>query len=387
MYAVFIGAGLGFATWASRIPQVRDILGLSPATLGLVLLTFAAGAVIALPTSGVVVHRIGTQRTVAVTALLFAAGLIGAGLGTALQSIPVVVVSLVIGGYGFGTWDVAMNVEGAEVEHQLGRSIMPRFHAAFSIGTVAGALFGAAMNALGIGVLPHFLVIGIAIALTMPWASRSFLPVTPPDAHDTEPTGSPLRAWLEPRTLLIGVFVLCMSVAEGSGNDWIGVAAIDGQGATAALATLAYAMFLIGMTGTRWWGTALLDRMGRVTTVRLSAAIGALGVVLVVVAPVIGIAMLGSLLWGMGSGMGFPVGMSAAADDPRRAAGRVSVVASIGYLAFLLGPTTIGFIGEYTGVLRALFFVAGMLALAFAISGVTRPLATNSPAQQQSQPR
>src|SRR4051794_34336839 len=167
--AVFILSGFAFASWASRIPSVRDALELSPRALGLVLLAIAVGSVLSMPLSGVIVGRLGTARTVAAMALVAAVGLATAGLGYRAGIAPVVV-GLFALGVGNGTWDVAMNVEGSAVERELGRAIMPRFHAGFSVGTVAGALVGAAMVALGVSATVHLVGVAAVVAVTGPLA-------------------------------------------------------------------------------------------------------------------------------------------------------------------------------------------------------------------------
>src|SRR3954452_24314285 len=144
VYIVFILSGFAFASWASRIPQVRDALELSPRGLGLVLLAIAVGSVVSMPLSGLVVARLGTARTITVMTVVAAVGLVTAGLGYRVGVAPVVV-GLFALGVGNGTWDVAMNVEGSAVDQELGRATMPRFHACFRVGTVAGALIGSAM--------------------------------------------------------------------------------------------------------------------------------------------------------------------------------------------------------------------------------------------------
>jgi fucose permease len=371
-YAAFIGSGFAFASWASRIPQVRDRLDLDPAALGLVLLAIAAGSLLALPLSGLVVSRIGSMRTVMAMAALLGVGLATAGLGSLVSVVPVVV-GLFLLGFANGAWDVAMNVQGTVVERHLARSIMSRFHAGFSLGTVAGALLGAALVALDVPVATHLTVVAVGVVIVVVWYTRRFLPDEDGAGPADAPRTSALTAWREPRTLLIGVFVLAFAFAEGVGNDWISVAAIDGHHVSDALGTLAFAAFLTAMTVGRWFGPGLLDRHGRVAVVRALAAIGIVGVVLFVVAPWPALAFVGTLLWGLGSSLGFPVGMSAGGDDPRRAAGRVSVIASIGYCAFLAGPPTIGFLGDRITVLRALVVVAVLLGLAAAIAGTVRP--------------
>jgi MFS family permease len=169
------------------------------------------------------------------------------------------------------------------------------------------------------------------------------------------------------------VFVLAFAFAEGTANDWVSVAFIDGHGVPEATATVGFAVFLAAMTAVRWAGPGLLDRHGRVPVVRVLAAVAAAGLALFVFAPTVWLAFLGVLLWGAGTSLGFPVGMSAAADAPARAAARVSVVASIGYCAFLAGPPLIGFLGQHVGVLRALVVVAALLALSAAIADALRP--------------
>jgi predicted MFS family arabinose efflux permease len=384
-YAAFIGAGFAFASWASRIPQVRDQLELSSAELGLLLLAIAVGSLIALPLAGVIVHRLGSRRTVTAMAVLLGVGLLTVALGYLLGVVPVVI-GLCLVGFANGAWDVAMNVQGASVEQHLGRSIMSRYHAGFSLGTVAGAGIGAVMVLASVPVTAHLLVVAIGTAVVIPLAVRGFLPDVAQTAdrgtetaeHRAEKAdrGGVFRRWLEPRTLLIGVFVFAFAFAEGTGNDWIAVSLIDGYQASAAAGTVGFAVFLTAMTAGRWFGPNLLDRYGRVAVVRTLAVVATGGLLVFIFSPSTPLAFVGIGLWGAGTSLGFPVGMSAAADDPAAAAGRVSVVASIGYCAFLAGPPLIGFLGEQTGVLKALTVVAGLLAVAALVAAALRPLPT-----------
>lgn len=374
-YTVFTGCGLAFASWASRIPQVRDHLGLSPAELGLVLLAIAAGSLVALPLAGPVVHRVGSRRTVAGMSLLLALALSTVALGYLGGLVPVVI-GLFFLGFGNGAWDVAMNVHGAVAERHLGRSIMPRFHAGYSLGTVVGALVGAAMVALHVPVTVHLLIVAAVVALVVPRATRGFVPDgTQPEeqAAGGAPARGALAAWREPRTLLIGVFVLAFAFAEGTGNDWISIAVIDGYDTPAVVGTLTFAVFLSAMTLGRWFGPRLLDRYGRVPVLRVLAVLGIAGTLLFVFAPATPLAFAGAVLWGLGTSLGFPVGMSAGADEQRYAAGRVSVIASVGYCAFLAGPPLVGLFADHVTVLRSLTCVAVLLGVAALITAAVAP--------------
>lgn len=380
-YAVFIASGIAFASWASRIPQVRDRLHLDPSELGLVLLAIAAGSVIALPLSGVIVGHFGSRWTVRTTGLLTAVAMVVVSLGYLVGVLPVVI-GLFLVGLGMGSWDVAMNVQGALAERRLGRAIMPRFHAGFSVGTVVGAVIGAGMVALGVPVTVHLLAVAVLVGAAVPLAVRGFLPDeveqdTPEEDAKSDSRSSgrkALHAWREPRTLLIGLFVLAFAFAEGVGNDWISIALIDGYGTSATVGTLGFATFLAAMTAGRWFGPRSLDRYGRVIVIRVLTVTCLVGVLLFVFGTNVIIAFAGAVLWGVGLALGFPVGMSAGADEPAMAAPRVSVIASIGYCAFLAGPPLIGFLGDHFTVLRAVLAVAVLLAMAMMITGVIRPL-------------
>jgi MFS family permease len=377
----FAGAGFGFASWASRIPQVKVRLHLDPSQLGL-LLSIAAGSVISLPLAGPVVARFGSRRTVMATGVLGGAGLVVVAVGYRIGVAPVAV-GLFCWGVAAGTWDVAMNVQGAVVERRLGRSIMSRFHAGFSLGTVAGALGGSVMVALGVSVSVHLAIIGVIVGVSVPLVVRDFIPDT---AEPVEPTGAAgpgeyesagargsLGAWRESRTLIVGVFVLAFAFAEGTGNDWISLATIDSHHVAPALGTLVFATFLGAMTTTRWFGPAALDRYGRVPVVRVLAILAIVGLVLFVFGPGLELAFLGALLWGTGTSLGFPVGMSAGADEPAFAAPRVGVISTIGYCAFLVGPPLIGFLGQQFSVPHALVAVIALMVVAALIAGSVRP--------------
>ncbi|MBD3916046.1 MFS transporter [Nocardioides hwasunensis] len=349
--------GLVFASWVSRIPEVRSSFELSNGQLGLVLLSIAVGSVVALPTTGALINAWGTVRIVRVGAAAATLGMLTAALGLG-HVLPLTVAGLLVYGLGIGVWDVAMNVEGAEVERGLARTIMPRFHAGFSGGTVVGALLGVLLIELGVPASAHLIGI-VALAVVLVWTtSPSFLPVA--EAHEEQKV-SAARAWLEPRTLMIGVMVLALAMTEGTANDWLAVALVDGHDVSHAQGVAGFAVFVLAMTAGRFAGTGLIDRFGRVTVLWATMALAGAGVLLIVFAEQPVLVVTGIVLWGVGASLGFPVGMSAAADDPVRAASRVSVVSTIGYAAFLAGPPFLGFVGDEVGTLKALLVVAVLL--------------------------
>jgi fucose permease len=359
--AVFALNGFAFASWVSRIPEARSLLDLTPGQLGTLLLALSVGSVVALPSAGLWVHRFGAAKVVALAAVLDAVGLGLAGVGAGgVDEVWVTALGLLLLGFGSGTWDVAMNVEGAAVEHDIGRTIMPRFHAAFSLGTVVGAAVGAAAAGLGVPIPVHLMAAALVVGLVPLSVVPAFLPAGTEDDRTEQPR-HPMRAWLEPRTLTIGLMVLALALTEGVANDWLAVALVDGYDVPAWLGASGFALFVTAMTVGRVAGTVLLDRFGRVRVLWSTMALAAGGVLVVVLGEVLPVVAVGIVMWGIGASLGFPVGMSAAADDPEHAPARVSVVSTIGYTAFLAGPPVLGYLGDHVGVLQALLLVAVLL--------------------------
>ncbi|MDB4945025.1 MAG: transporter [Labilithrix sp.] len=372
VYATFIVNGFAYASWASRIPQIKERLALRPGTLGLVLLCGAVGSLASMPATALLVARLGEAKNVAIMAVIAGAGLLVMAVGYALGGPFVVAGGLLLVGFGNGSWDVSMNVEAAEVERRLARSVMSRFHAGFSVGTVGGAGLAALATALHVPVTAHLAAVGILVMAGMPFVVRGFLP-SPPRGKTRDAKQSALGAWRDRRTVLIGVFVLCMAFTEGTGNDWLGLAAIEGYHQSTTVGALTLACFLAAMTTGRWFGPRFLDRHGRVAVLRGCGALAFVGLVLVVFGGAYPVMLLGVLCWGLGASLGFPTGVSAAADDPAAATARVSVATTIAYLAFLAGPPLVGFVGDHTGVLRSLCVAAALLVVAMLLTGVTAP--------------
>jgi fucose permease len=379
VFTVFALAGFNFSTWAARLPAVRDALELSEGQMGLLLLVGSCGSLVALPLSGLVVTRIGAPRAVLGFAVVNASGLAIAATGAALGQVVVTAAGLVVFGVGTGVWDAAMNLEGAIVEQKLGRTVMPRYHAGFSLGTVVAAGVAAVLAFVDVPVQVH---IPVAVALStvvVAFAVRSFLPAGQHQAtaEGEAPHGgrSVFAAWLEPRTLLIGLVVLAAALTEGAGNDWLSLAVVDGFAQDDAIGALAFGVFVSAMTLMRFLGTGLLDRYGRVAVLRLCAGLALAGLLVFGLVPddMLWLALVGAVLWGMGAALGFPVGMSAASDDPLRAAARVSVVSTIGYTAFLAGPPLLGLLAGAVGYRHALLAIAVPIVVGLLVVNAAAP--------------
>jgi MFS family permease len=377
LFIIFGVVGLAISSIAARIPTISLALSLTAGEVGLLLAAMAVGSIVGLAASGHVVSIFGARRTIVVAYTAIIVSLAVAGFAIAvLGSFAVSFAFLIVLGAAMGTCDVAMNVSGAANERAIGRTVMPLYHAAFSIGTVGGAGLGALAEAVHIPLEIHFTGLG-ALALTaMLVAQRYLLSETAvavgEEAHPVSTFRSRLAIWRDPRTILIGVVVLGFAFTEGSSNDWLAYAMVHGHDTDRAVGAAVYGVFVAAMTLGRLAGVRLLDRFGRVSMLRATGALAAVGLLLFIFVPVSWVDLIGVVFWGLGASLGFPVGMSAASDDPHKAAARVSAVASIGYLAFLVGPPAIGFLANQFGILNALLLVLVLVAMASIVSFATR---------------
>jgi fucose permease len=174
--------------------------------------------------------------------------------------------------------------------------------------------------------------------------------------------------WRDRKLLLIGAIVLAMALAEGAANDWLPLLMVDGHGLDAATGSLVYVGFAAAMTLGRFSGRFFLDRFGRAAVVRASAVSGAVGLLLVIFSDNAAVAATAVLFWGLGASLGFPVALSAAGDSGPDQTARVSLVAIIGYVAFLVGPPALGFLGDHYGLRSAMVAVLVFVASAIFIA-------------------
>jgi predicted MFS family arabinose efflux permease len=370
---VFAVNGFLLASWVSRLPATRDRLGASAAELGLVLLAPGIGSLLSMPFSGRWCRRFGSRLVVAATTVAASAVL------AALAVVPNLValgVALFVWGTFYGSWDVAMNVHGSAVEQRAGREWMPRYHACWSVGGIAGAGFGALAARAGIPLSLHFAAVAVACTALVAASLPSFIedrterapgerrlsdPVPgPPVGERSRPDRGVPGAVHNPgrvltgRLLLVGAVTLCATTLEGAAADWLALFLTDERGATASLAAFGYAVFAVAMAAGRFSGTAVAERLGRDGAVRVGGLVSFAGVLLTVLGPGLVAGYAGAALWALGVCLVFPAAVSAGGETPGRPADAIAAVTTIGYGGFLVGPPLIGLLADHVGLGRAL---------------------------------
>jgi MFS family permease len=366
LFALFLLPGLAWSSWITRTPDVRDQLSASTAEMGLILFGLSVGSILGVLASGTLTARLGTRPVIGLGVSLVVTSMFTVGIGT-MAALPVLVaVGLFIFGAGMGSAEIAMNIDGAEVERLLGTSLLPALHGFFSLGTVIGSVFGIFSTAIDFPVLWHLAIIG-GIALTVVLNFLRVLPARTGQSVVATAATVPVRRarmWTDRRLLLIGVIILAMAMAEGSANDWLPLLMVDGHGFDATSGSVIFTAFAVSMTVGRFCGGWFLDRFGPAKVVRVCVLLAGLGLALVIFADNQLVAGAAVVLWGLGASLGFPVTISAAGESGPDSAARVSLVATIGYVAFLVGPPLLGFIGETNGLRTAMIVVLGLVVVA-----------------------
>lgn len=376
LYAAICGLfflpGFAWATWVTRTPALRDALSASTEQMGMILFGFSCGSMSGILLSGKLTLRFGARRVIGVGLVILLAGLLVLAASIPLVNPWVAFAGLSLFGIGMGLTDVAINIEAADFEQKLGRPVMTALHGFFSLGTLVGAVLGMSMTALEVSVGGHFTVVAVLALLAMSWLITRLPPTPAVDPEAPSEAGGQGALWvvLRDKSLwVIGVVILAMALAEGSANDWLPLLMIDGHDFAATTGTLVYVGFTLGMTVGRFAGNRFVVRYGRAAVLRFSALSAALGLLLVIFSHLPWLAAVAVLCWGVGASLGFPLAITAAGESGNHSAMRVTLAATLGYVAFLVGPPSLGFIGEHWGLRLAMIPVLAMVVLAFFAAG------------------
>ena len=350
---VFFATGGIFAAWGARIPAVQDELELSAGELAIAILGIEGGAVLGLPAGGALTARLGSRTTLRIGFVLYAAAMAAVGAAPGLAALTA---ALAVTAAATSLNDVAMNVQGVELERRARRPLLSGLHAGHSFGVLAGALVGTAAAAAGIGVATHFSAVAVA-GLVAGLAATTWL-VDEPRDH-----AGPLLARPSGRLAGLAAIAFCAFLIDGAAIQWSAVH-VRGEGAGEGLAAAAFATFALAVALGRLAGDRVVDRYGRARVVRVAGLLAAAGcaVAMLAAGPVIAVAGWGLL--GAGVAIVAPAVLGAAPDAgelPPPVA--IAAVTTVGYLGSFTGPPAIGALAELTGsVSSALLLVLGACA-------------------------
>lgn len=352
----YFGQGIAFASWASRIPDIKHHLGASDAVWGNILLALPVGQLITMPISGTLVTKFGSKKVLSITAPLYALALTNLGLAGKTWSL---IGFLLLFGIIGNMCNIAVNTQGSEAEKMYGRPIMTSFHGAWSIAGFTGALVGLLMVNLKIDPFPHFLIIVGLIVINV-LVNRHYL--VPGKGSSSERSGK-LFTKPDGAILQLGIIGFCSMATEGAMFDWSGVYFKDIVKAPETLVGIGYAAFMVMMATGRFVGDRTIVYLGRKKTIQISGLIISFGMFLSVFLPHIISATLGFMLVGIGVSSIVPTVYSVAGKTKTLSPGMaIAMVSSVSYFGFLLGPPLIGYISALAS-LRYSYAVIGCFGL------------------------
>ena len=371
IFAVFFLESSVLGHWIPRIPDVKARLGLDDADLGLALLCMPLGTLAGLALAPRLIEWTGLRGACRIFlpawALLFALPAVAGslvGLGAALALV----------GASVGMIETAMNTEAARQESASRRRLMSRCHGFWSLGSMVGALLGAAVAQAGVGVGVHFAVAMPAIALAGYLAASALPEVPAPMSAATGNADAPLFRLPARAVLPLCLMPLGVMMVEGAFIDWSAVFAREALAASPLAVGVVYAAFSSVMAATRLGGDALATRFGDVAVARASAAAAALGIAGFALAPNVPVAFGFAALAGAGVATVYPLALVAVAARPGRSpTDNVAAMNMVSFSAFLLAPPLIGFLSEATGLRAALLALVPFAPATLALAGELAP--------------
>ncbi|RYY85501.1 MAG: MFS transporter [Chitinophagaceae bacterium] len=344
--AFYFGQGIAFASWASRIPDIKAHLELSDAALGTLLLALPLGQLCTMPVSGRLVHLFGSKRVLTAAAPFYVVALSLIGL---VQTSWQLALCLFFFGITGNLANIAVNTQGVEAEKLYPKPIMTSFHGAWSIAGFAGALVGLGLVNLHWPPLWHF-----ALIMLVQWGNVAFNAghLVQGAMPNEKPERKPLFRKPSGTLLQLGVIAFCCMATEGCMFDWSGVYFRDVVNSGPKLAVLGYASFMVMMATGRFMGDYVIARAGRRRILRANGLIISAGMALAVALPFLLPASLGFMLVGIGVSTVIPSLYSIAGRSAEGSAAGLAIatVSSVGYFGFLLGPPLIGYISALSSL-------------------------------------
>ncbi|EOY9179570.1 MFS transporter [Providencia stuartii] len=360
---IFFIAGFATASWAAIVPFVKANTGANDATLGLLLLCFGVGALIAMPLTGAIAAKFGCRKLMVASTIAFCLLL---PLLPAISHIGILIVGLLLFGVGIGLTDCAMNIQAVIVDKASEKPIISGFHGYYSVGGIVGAGAMSAILLMGTPPIAAAIIISLVSLLLLSISFKGFL------SYANAPTG-PLIAIPKGIILVIGIICFAIFLAEGTVLDWSAVFLIEHHGLEESLGGLGFAAFATTMTIGRLTGDKIVMRVGSARVVFWGALLACIGFMIAVLSPYLSIAIIGYALVGAGCSNIVPVMFSSIGkQNTMPEALAVPAVSTLGYLGILAGPAAIGFVAFQFTLATALLTIAALLVIIAFVSKLVR---------------
>lgn len=364
IFILYFCMGICFSSWASRIPDIKTTLGLGDAAWGTILLMIPIGQVCGMTLSGFLISRIGSKRIFPISLMGYILALLAVGLSSTEYSL---IISLIIFGFFGNFCNISINTQAVTLESQYDRPIMASFHGGWSLAGLMGAAMGLLMSTLHIRPIYHFCIIGslvfITLALNMNYLQADLKKKKDPDNSIKKRNNNKPETFL----YLLGIIAFCGMAAEGAMADWSGLYFVDVVGTPKHLAPIGLAAYMVTMATGRFVIDKATQKWGSRKVVQAGGILIATGLFLAVALPYFITTIIAFMIIGFGTAGIVPTIYSIAGKKTSISTSiALTIVSSVSFLGFLIGPPIIGYISSITN-LRYSYALIGLFGICIVV--------------------
>lgn len=363
IFCLYFCTGICFSSWASRIPDIKTTLSLGDAAWGTILLMIPIGQICGMTISGLLISRIGSRIIFPIALAGYVFSLLAVGFSATEYAL---IISLIIFGFFGNFCNISINTQAVTLESTYDKPIMASFHGGWSLAGLTGAAIGLLMSFLHLKPIYHFLVIGVLVFITL---ALNFRFLQPDLKRQKSPEDAANRKKNKPETFLylLGIIAFCGMAAEGAMSDWSGLYFIDVVGTPKHMAPLGLAAYMVTMASGRFMIDWAFQKWGSRRVVQAGGLLIATGLFTAVAFPYFITTIIAFMIIGFGTAGIVPTVYSIAGKRSQISTSiALTIVSSVSFLGFLMGPPLIGYISSVTN-LRYSFALIGLFGICIVI--------------------
>ncbi|MDR2955087.1 MAG: MFS transporter [Prevotella sp.] len=363
IFCLYFCTGFCFSSWASRIPDIKTTLGLGDAAWGTILLMIPIGQICGMTISGFLISKIGSRRIFPVALTGYVIALLFVGLSASEYAL---IMSLIVFGFFGNFCNISVNTQAVTVESMYDKPIMASFHGGWSLAGLTGAALGLLMSSLHLKPIYHFSIVGLLVFINL-IINKKYL--QPDVKKEKDPTEVAAKKRNKPETFLflLGIVAFCGMAAEGAMSDWSGLYLIDVVGAPAHIAPIGLAAYMVTMASGRFLIDKAIQRWGRKRVLQAGGTLITVGLFTAVAFPHFITTIIAFMIIGFGTAGIVPTIYSVAGQRTKIPTSiALTIVSSVSFLGFLMGPPLIGYISSVTN-LRYSYALIGLFGICIVV--------------------
>lgn len=363
VFCLYFCSGICFSSWASRIPDIKIALGLGDAAWGTILLMIPVGQICGMTISGLLISKVGSRRIYPIALTGYVLALLAIGISSTEYAL---IMSLIVFGFFGNFCNISLNTQAVTLENAYNRPIMASFHGGWSLAGLTGASVGLLMASLHVRPIYHFCIVGVLVMITL-LINKSYLQDDLKREKDPADVAYKKRTKPETFLFLLGIVAFCGMAAEGAMSDWSGLFLIDVVGTEKHLAPIGLAAYMITMASGRFMIDKATQRWGRQRVLQAGGILIATGLFTAVAFPYFITTIIGFMIIGFGTAGIVPTIYSVAGQHTKIPTSiALTLVSSVSFLGFLMGPPLIGYIASATN-LRYSYALIGMFGICIVV--------------------